>query len=144
MKSIAAAEKLETGFVSFENQVSPSFYTTRLITATVAFVPPGTTPEDIIPVLKDRAKVKQVHLLFLKDFPSIRSGKFRVILLPNGDVSPAESLPACLTLHGRCASLSYAGRIPRCPYCDSAEHLGSDCPHKGKKKCFICDEFGHL
>ena len=46
--------------------------------------------------------------------------------------------------HGHRASLFYAGRIPRCPYCNSATHLGRGCPHKGQKKYFHCNEFGHF
>ena len=47
---------------------------------------------------------------------------------------PQEVLPSYITLYERRASLFYAGRIPRCPYSNSATHLERDCPQKGQKK----------
>lgn len=38
----------------------------------------------------------------------------------------------------------FSGRISRCPYCNSADHLGRDCPHKGQPRCFSCNVLGHV
>ena len=138
-------EKLaERGFTLLEQQVFPTPYNARLIAAMVAFGPPGTTADDIVEALADCAEVKQVLPIFLKDFPTIKSGKYSVMLKPRGEGLPEEVLPAYITLHRHRASLFYAGRIPSCPYCNSATHLGRGCPHKGQKKCFHCNEFGHF
>ena len=144
-KSITAAERLaEKGFTLLNEHISPVLYNKRLITATVAFAPPGTTPTDIQAVLQEYAQVKQIHPIFLRDFPSIKSGKFRVVLQLNGEGTPEEVLPSFITLHGRRASLFFSGRISRCPYCNSADHLGRDCPHKGQPRCFSCNVLGHV
>ena len=125
-------EKLaECGFTLLEQQVFPTPYNARLIAAMVAFGPPGTTADDIVEALADCAEVKQVLPIFLKDFPTIKSGKYSVMLKPRGEGLPEKVLPAYIPLHGHRASLSYAGRIPSCPYCNSATHLGRGCPHKG-------------
>lgn len=82
LKSISMAEKLaERGFTLLE-QVFPTPYNVRLIAATVAFAPPRTTADDIVEALADCAEVKQVLPIFLKDFPTIKSGKYRVMLKP--------------------------------------------------------------
>lgn len=82
LKSISMAEKLaERGFTLLE-QVFPTPYNARLIAATVAFAPPRTTADDIVEALADCAEVKQVLPIFLKDFPTIKSGKYRVMLKP--------------------------------------------------------------
>ena len=144
-KTITAAERLaEKGFTLLNEHISPVLYNKRLITATVAFAPPGTTPTDIQAVLQEYAQVKQVHPIFLRDFPSIKSGKFRVVLQLNGEGTPEEVLPSFITLHGRRASLFFSGRISRCPYCNSADHLGRDCPHRGQPRCFSCNVLGHV
>ena len=82
LKSISMAQKLtERGFTLLE-QVFPTPYNVRLIAATVAFAPPRTTADDIVEALADCAEVKQVLPIFLKDFPTIKSGKYRVMLKP--------------------------------------------------------------
>ena len=137
-KTITAAERLaEKGFTLLNKHVSPVLYNKRLITATVAFAPPGTTPTDIQAVLQEYVQVKQIHPIFLHDFPSIKSGKSRVVLQLNGEGTPEEVLPSFITLHGRHKSLFFSGRISCCPYCNSANHLRRDCPHKGQPLFFM-------
>lgn len=144
-KTITAAERVaEKGFTLLNEHISPVFYNKRLITATVAFPPLNMTPTDIQAVLQEYAQVKQVHPIFLRDFPSIKSGKFRVVLQLNGEGTPEEVLPSFITLHGRRASLFFSGRISCCPYCNSADHLGRDCPHRGQPRCFSCNVLGHV
>ena len=144
-KDIATAERItNTGFLLMEERIIPIAYRVHLVTATVAFVPPGTTPNDIIEALEQYAEVKQIFPIFLKDFPTSKSGKFRVILQPKDEGVPAEVLPAYINVNGTKGALFYAGRIPRCPYCDSADHFGRDCTQKGQKKCHKCGQLGHL
>ena len=81
-----------------------------MIAATVAFAPPGITADDIVEALADCAEVKQVLPIFLKDFPTIKSGKkYRVMLKPRGEGPPEDVLPAYITVHGHRASLFYPG-----------------------------------
>ena len=109
LKSISMAEKLaERGFTLLE-QVFPTPYNARLIAATVAFAPPRTTADNIVEALADCAEVKQVLPIFLKDFPTIKSGKYRVMLKPRGEGPPEDVLPAYITVHGHRASLFYPG-----------------------------------
>lgn len=116
-----------------KQKVFPTPYNACLIAATVTFALPRTTSDDILEALADCAEVKQVLPIFLKEFPSIKSAKFRVMLKPQGEGPPEEVLPSYITLYERRASLFYAGRIPRSPYCNSATHLGRG-PQKGPKK----------
>ena len=110
LKSISTAEKLaERGFTLLKQQVFPTPYNARWIAATVAFAPPGTTADDIVEALADCVEVKQVLPIFLKDFPTIKSGKYHVMLKPRGEGPPEEVLPAYITLHGHQASLFYPG-----------------------------------
>lgn len=81
LKSISTAEKLaEREFTLLKQQVFPTPYNARWIAATVAFAPPGTTADDIVEALADCVEVKQVLPIFLKDFPTIKSGKYHVTL----------------------------------------------------------------
>ena len=141
LKSISTAEKLaERGFTLLEQQVFPTPYKAFLIAAMVAFAPPGTTADDIVEALADCAEVKQVLPILLKDFPTIKSGKYHVMLKPRGEGPPEEVLPAYITLHGHRASLLYPGaRIATQPLT-----LEEIVLIKGKKKCFHCNEFGHF
>ena len=129
LKSISTAEKLaERGFTLLEQQVFPTPYNARLIAAMVAFALPGTTADD----LADCAEVKQVLPIFLKDFPTIKSGKYRVMLKPRDEGPPEEVLPAYITLHGHRASLFYPGvRIATQPL--TLEEIALT---KGKKSVF--------
>lgn len=102
-----------------------------------------TTPDDILEVLADCAEVKQVLPTFLKDFWTIKPGKYRVMLKPRGEGPPEEVLPSYITLHGRRASQFHAGRIPRCLYCNSATPCKRSSSQR-TKKCFHCDEFSHI
>ena len=95
-------------------------------------------------MLQEYAQFKQVHPIFLRDFSSIKSGKFQVVPQLNGEGTPKEVLPSFITLHGRHSSLFFSGRISRCPYCNSADHLGRDCPHQGQPRCFPCNMLGHV
>ena len=132
LKSISMAEKLaERGFTLLEQQVFPTPYNARLIAATVAFAPPRTA-DDIVEALSDCAEVKQVLPIFLKDFPTIKSGKYRVMLKPRGEGPPEEVSPAYITLHGHRASLFYPGaRIATQPL--TLEEIALT---KGKKSVF--------
>ena len=75
-------------------------YNARLIATTVAFAPPGKTPDDIFEALGNYAVVNQILSIFLKDFMSIKSGKYCVMLKPRGEGLPEEVLPSYITLHG--------------------------------------------
>ena len=132
LKSISTAEKLaERGFTLLEQQVFPTPYNARLIAAMVAFGPPGTA-DDIVEALADCAEVKQVLPIFLKDFPTIKSGKYSVMLKPRGEGPPEEVLPAYITLHGHRALLFYPGvRIATQPL--TLEEIALT---KGKKSVF--------
>lgn len=144
-KTISTAKRLaENGFTLLNEQISPVLYNKRLITATVAVAPLGTLPTDIQTVLQEYAQFKQVHPIFLCDFPSIKSGKFRVVPQLNREGTPEEVLPSFITLHGRHSSLFFSGRISCCPYCNSADHLGGDCPRQGQPHCFSCNMLGHV
>lgn len=144
-KTISTAKRVaENGFTLLNEQILPVLYNKRLITATVAVAPLGTLPTDIQTVLQEYAQFNQVHPIFLCDFPSIKSGKFWVVPQLNGEGTPEEVLVSFITLHGRNSSLFFSGRISRCPYCNSADHLGRDCPHQGQPHCFSCNMRGHV
>jgi len=105
-KTISTAKRLaENGFTLLNEQISPVLYNKRLITASVAVAPLGTMPTDIQTVLQEYTQFKQVHPIFLRDFPSIKSGKFRVVPRLNGEGTPEEVLPSFITLHGRHSSV---------------------------------------
>lgn len=144
-KTISTAKRVaENGFTLLNEQILPVLYNKRLITTTVAVAPLGTLPTDIQTVLQEYAQFNQVHPIFLCDFPSIKSGKFWVVPQLNGEGTPEEVLVSFITLHGRNSSLFFSGRISRCPYCNSADHLGRDCPHQGQPHCFSCNMRGHV
>ena len=143
MKSISTAERLaERGFTLLKQKVFPTPYNARLIAGTVTFAFPGTTHDDIVEVLADCAEVKQVLPIFLKEFPSIKSEKFRVMLKPRGEGPPEEVLPSYITLYGlHC--FTQAG-FPGARIATQPLTLEEIVLRKGKTKCFHCDEFGHI
>ncbi|KAJ7360262.1 hypothetical protein OS493_016892 [Desmophyllum pertusum] len=64
---IAMAEQIaEKGFLLMEERVMPLAYRVRLVTATVAFVPPGTTRQDVEDALGRYAEVKQVLHIYMQ------------------------------------------------------------------------------
>ena len=120
-KTISTIDRLaKNGFTLLNEHIAPVLYNKCLITAIVAFGTPGTRPTDIQSVLQEYAQVKQVHPIFLHDFPSIKSGKFWVVLQLNREGTSEVILPSFVTLHGRRASLFFYGCISHCPYCNSA------------------------
>ncbi|KAJ7360258.1 hypothetical protein OS493_016888 [Desmophyllum pertusum] len=142
---IATAEQIaNNGFLLMEEHIMPLAYRVCLVTATVAFVPPGTTRQDVEDTLEQYAEAKQVLHIYMRDFPTIKSGKFRVVLQPKGEGPPKTLLPAYISINGTKGALLFASRIPRCPYCNSADHFVRDCPCKGQKLCHQCGELGHL
>jgi len=116
LKQITLAERLvETGFTLPEENIQPILYSVRLVTVTVAFVPPGTTCTNIRDALQEVAEVKHVFLLHLRDFPIIKTGKFRVILIPHGKRNLEDVLPSYTSVNGTRGALFYANSFLAAP-----------------------------
>ena len=105
----------------------------RFVTAMVPYVPPDASLSDIEYALEQFAEVISIKELYLRDFPSIRNGKQRVVL------RPCDGLPSFFLIKGYKATLFFAGRVSCCPYYEETDHLGRDCKRKRQKRCFTCE-----
>ena len=132
LKSNSTAKKLaKRGFILLEQQVFPTPYNAALSPATIAFVPPGTTPDDILAVLGNYAEVKQILPIFLKDFPSIKSGTYRVMLKGRLERFYLPTSPHTgVELHSFTQARLPGARIATQPLT--------------LKKRFQCDQFSHV
>ena len=99
--TVALAEEATNGFILKERIIHPTLVARRFVTATVAYVPPDATLSDIQYALEQFAEVISIKELYLRDFPSIRNGKQRVVLRPRG------GLPSFFTIKNYKASLFF-------------------------------------
>ena len=111
----------------------------RYVYASVHFVPPDISNEEVECALEEFTDVKSIKHQYMEDYPHIMTGKRLVILKPHG------SLPAYFNVGEVRVSLMFKGRVACCPYCDGTNHLGRNCPNKkAKKLCFGCNKPGHF
>ena len=111
----------------------------RFVHASVSFVPPDVSHEELVDALEEFATVIDIKHQYMRDYPHIKTGKRLVTLKPN------NTLPPYVDVAGVRASLNFQGRIACCPYCEKATHLGRDCPNKlARKLCFHCKKPGHF
>lgn len=111
----------------------------RYVYASVQYVPPDISNDEIALALSDFTEVKSIKDQYMREYPGIKTGRRLVVLKPHGD------LPPFFDVGGVRATLMFKGRIACCPYCDGTDHLGRECPNKKAKKiCFHCEKPGHF
>ena len=111
----------------------------RYVYASVQFVPPDVSNDEISSALAEFTEVKSIKYEYMARYPGIRTGKRLVVL------KPRNNLPAYFDVRGTRASLLFKGRVACCPYCDDQNHLGRDCPNKRARMiCFKCHQAGHF
>ena len=138
-KNATLAEEATNGFILKERRVRTKLVAQLFITATVAYVPPDASMQEIEEALERFTDVVSLKELYLQDFPGIKIGKQRAILKPR-----EGGLPSFFPIRDYKASLFFAGHISCSPYCEERDQLGRDCPSKRIRRCYTCGSTGHL